>query len=223
VTGVTGSGKSTTLAAMIEYISKRRSGVIISIEDPIEYLFKHGKSIVKQREVGVDTHAFNTALKHALRQDPDVIVVNELRDLDTIRTAITAAETGHLVISTLHTIDAPKTMNRVIDVFPGDQQPQIIAQLANSLRTVVSQRLLPRAGSEGRVLASEVTVMNHAIRAVLRQRKFEQIPGLMQIGSHEGMHTLADLVLTSQITEDDYLTHARNPHVLESRLAPARR
>ena len=223
MTGVTGSGKSTTLAAMIEYISKRRSGVIISIEDPIEYLFKHGKSIVKQREIGADTHAFNTALKHALLQDPDVIVVSELRDLDTIRTAITAAETGHLVISTLHTIDAPKTMNRVIDVFPGDQQPQIIAQLANSLRAVVSQRLLPRAGSEGRVLASEVTVMNHAIRAVLRQRKFEQIPGLMQIGSHEGMHTLADLVLTSQITEDDYLTHARNPHVLESRLAPARR
>ena len=179
VTGVTGSGKSTSLAAMIDYISKRRSGAIISIEDRIEYLFKHGKSIVKQREVGVDTHAFHTALKHALRQDPDVSVISELRDLDTIHISITAAETGHLVVSTLHTIDAPKTINRVIDVFPGDQQPQIIAQLANSLCAVVSQRVLSRAGSEGRVLASEVMVMNHAIRAVLRQRKFEQIPGLM--------------------------------------------
>lgn len=228
VTGVTGSGKSTTLASMVEYISRRRSGVIISIEDPIEYVFQHHRSIIKQRELGVDTHSFAAALRQALRQDPDVILVSELRDLESIRTAITAAETGHLVISTLHTIDAAKSLDRLIDVFPGDQQPQIIAQLANSLKAVVSQRLLPHAEeSEGRVLASEIMIMNHAVRAVLRNRKFEQIPGLMQIASNEGMHTLdeslSDLVLEGKIKLEEALNHARDPHVLESRLAPAQK
>ncbi len=226
VTGITGSGKSTTLASMVEYISRRRSGVIISIEDPIEYIFKHGRSIVKQRELGVDTHSFSAALRQALRQDPDVILVSELRDLETIRTAVTAAETGHLVISTLHTIDAAKSLDRMIDVFPGDQQPQIIAQLANALKGVVSQRLLPHAKeTKGRVLASEIMVMNHAVRSVLRSRKFEQIPGLMQIGTGEGMHTLdeclSDLVLEEKITLEEAMSHARDPHVLEARLTPA--
>lgn len=227
VTGVTGSGKSTTLAAMVEYISRRRSGVIISIEDPIEYVFQHSRSIVKQRELGVDTHSFSAALRQALRQDPDVILVSELRDLETIRTAITAAETGHLVISTLHTIDAAKSLDRLIDVFPGDQQPQIIAQLANALKAVVSQRLLPHAkDAEGRILATEIMIMNHAVRAVLRNRKFEQIPGLMQIGTHEGMHTLdeclSDLVLEEKIKLEEAMAHARDPQVLESRLAPSK-
>lgn len=228
VTGVTGSGKSTTLASMVEYISRRRSGVIISIEDPIEYIFEHGRSIVKQRELGPDTHSFSIALRQALRQDPDVILVSELRDLETIRTAITAAETGHLVISTLHTIDAAKSLDRLIDVFPGDQQPQIIAQLANALKAVVSQRLLPHAKEGlGRVMASEIMIMNHAVRSVLRNRKFEQIPGLMQIASNEGMHTLdeclAELVLEEKIKMDEALAHARDPHVLESRLGPSQR
>ncbi len=226
VTGVTGSGKSTTLAAMVEYISRRRSGVIISIEDPIEYVFTHGRSIVKQRELGPDTHSFSIALRQSLRQDPDVILVSELRDLETIRTAITAAETGHLVISTLHTIDAAKTLDRLIDVFPGDQQPQIIAQLANALKAVVSQRLLPHAqDGEARVLATEIMIMNHAIRSVLRSRKFEQIPGLMQIASNEGMHTLdeilAELVLEGRVKMDEAMAHARDPQVLQSRVTPA--
>ena len=227
VTGVTGSGKSTTLASMVEYISRRRSGVIISIEDPIEYIFEHSRSIVKQRELGTDTHSFSTALRQALRQDPDVILVSELRDLETLQTAVTAAETGHLVISTLHTIDAAKSLDRMIDVFPADQQPQIIAQLANALKGVVSQRLLPAKNGEGRVLASEIMVMNHAVRAVLRSRKFEQIPGLMQIGTNEGMHTLdeslSDLVLENKITMEEALTHARDSHTLESRLAPVKK
>jgi twitching motility protein PilT len=213
---------------MVEYISRRRSGVIISIEDPIEYIFEHGRSIVKQRELGPDTHSFSIALRQALRQDPDVILVSELRDLETIRTAITAAETGHLVISTLHTIDAAKSLDRLIDVFPGDQQPQIIAQLANALKAVVSQRLLPHAKEGlGRVMASEIMIMNHAVRSVLRNRKFEQIPGLMQIASNEGMHTLdeclAELVLEEKIKMDEALAHARDPHVLESRLGPSQR
>lgn len=226
VTGVTGSGKSTTLASMVEYISRHRSGVIVTIEDPIEYVFQHARSIVKQRELGLDTHSFATALRQALRQDPDVIVVSELRDLETIRTAVTAAETGHLVISTLHTIDAAKSLDRLIDVFPGDQQPQMIAQLANALKAVVSQRLLPHAHpDEGRVLATEIMVMNHAVRAVLRSRKFEQIPGLMQIGSSGGMHTLdeclSDLVMEGKLKLEEALRHARDPQVLATRLASA--
>ncbi|HUF61948.1 MAG TPA: PilT/PilU family type 4a pilus ATPase [Verrucomicrobiales bacterium] len=222
VTGITGSGKSTTLAAMVEHISRLRSGVIISVEDPIEYIFQHAACIIKQREVGVDTHSFAAALRHVLRQDPDVILVSELRDLETIRTAITAAETGHLVISTLHTINAPKTLDRLIDVFPGDQQPQVIAQIANCLQAVISQRLLPRSDGSGRVLASEVMVMNHAVRACIRQRKVEQIPSLMQIGARDGMHTLdeslADLVFTGQITAEEARHHASRPDALNERM-----
>ena len=223
VTGVTGSGKSTTLAAMVEYISQRRSGVIVSVEDPIEYIFRHNRSIIKQREVGVDTKSFASALKHVLRQDPDVILVSELRDLETIRTAITAAETGHLVISTLHTIDAPRTLDRLIDVFPGDQQPQVTAQLSNALRAVVSQRLLPRSDKEGRALATETLIMNQAVRACMCQRKFEQIPGLLQIGNKDGMHTLDDslinLVALGQVDLEEALYHASDPNHVRAQFA----
>ncbi len=219
ITGMTGSGKSTTLASMVQRISQQRSGVIVSVEDPIEFVFQHDKSIVKQREVGADTHSFAQALRHVLRQDPDVILVSEMRDLETLRTAITAAETGHLVISTLHTIDAPKALDRIIDVFPADQQGQIIAQLSNALEAVISQRLLPRADGAGRILASEIMLMNHGIRAVLRQRKFEQILGLMEIAQADGMRTIddsiEDLFKRELITYPDALSHCRDRARLE--------
>jgi twitching motility protein PilT len=214
VTGVAGSGKSTTLAAMVKLISQTRSGVIVSVEDPIEYVFPHARCLIKQREVGRDTLSFANALRHSLRQDPDVILISELRDLETMQAAVTAAETGHLVISTLHTIDAPKALDRMIDAFPPNQQGQIIAQLANSLRAVVSQHLLPHLDGQGRVLATEVMVMNHAIRNCLRDRKFEQILGLMEIGSNIGMHTidesLSKLLAAEKIHAGDALTHARD-------------
>ncbi len=195
VTGVTGSGKSTTIASMIQKIANERSCVIVTIEDPIEFVFEHNFGLVKQRQVGDDTHSFASALRSALRQDPDVIVVSELRDLETIRTAITAAETGHLVISTLHTIDAPKTMDRLIDVFPSDQQAQIITQLGNALQAVVSQRLIERRDGPGRVMASEILRMNYAVRSCIQDRKFSQIPGLIQIGRQDGMHSMDESLL----------------------------
>jgi twitching motility protein PilT len=214
VTGITGSGKSTTLASMVKRISERRSGVIVSIEDPIEYVFEHSMALVKQREVGTDTHSFGAALRHVLRQDPDVILVSEMRDLETIRTAITASETGHLVLSTLHTIDAPKALDRLIDVFPPDQQNQIVAQLANALQAIIAQRLMPRADGKGRVLATEVMMMNHGVRACLRTKKFEQLIGLMEIGGGEGMHTfdesLGGLFAAKLITEEEAMAHARD-------------
>jgi len=160
VTGITGSGKTTTLAAMVEEINCTRAGVIVSIEDPIEYIFTHKLSRVKQREIGADTKSFPLALRHVLRQDPDVILISEMRDLETISAAITAAETGHLVLATLHTIDAPKAIDRIVDAFPADQQGQIIAQLANALQAIIAQRLLPRAHEDGRVACTEVMVMN---------------------------------------------------------------
>ncbi len=219
VTGVAGSGKSTTLAAMVQRISESRDGVIISVEDPIEYIFPHNRCLVKQREVGLDTLSFANALRHSLRQDPDVLLVSELRDLETMQAAVTAAETGHLVLSTLHTIDAPKAMDRIIDAFPAEQQGQIIAQLSNSLQAVVSQRLLRRADQAGRVLATEVMMMNYAIRNCLRQRKYEQILGLMEIGSQEGMHTidesLVGLLQQGAITGEDALSNCRDPAVIQ--------
>lgn len=223
VTGITGSGKTTTLASMIKRISETRSGVVISIEDPIEFIFKHNRSIVKQREVGQDTLSFSAALRHTLRQDPDVILVSEMRDLETMQAAVTAAETGHLVLSTLHTIDAPKALDRMVDAFPAEQQGQIIAQLANSLEAVISQRLLPHASGEGRVLVSEVMMMNYAIRNCLRDKKFEQILGLMEIGSNEGMHTidenLSKLLRMGQITADDALINCRDQVMIEKIIA----
>jgi len=225
ITGITRAGKSTTLAAMVKRISEQRSCVIITIEDPIEYVFPHAYGIVKQRQVGQDTHSFADALRAALRQDPDVILVSEMRDLETIRTAVTAAETGHLVMATLHTQDAPKALDRLIDVFPPEQQQQIIAQLANCLVGVVAQKLLPRLDGPGRVLASEILVANHGIRACIRDRKWEQIPGLMQVGSQEGMHTfdasLAHLAANGFISPNDAYAHARDQEFIEKRLRAA--
>ncbi len=213
VTGITGSGKTTTLAAMIRRISETRSGIIITIEDPIEFLYSHNSCLVKQREVGRDTRAFPIALRQALRQDPDVIVVSELRDLETIRIALTAAETGHLVLATLHTLDAPQSIDRLIDVFPADQQAQITTQLAGVLEGIVSQRLIPRADGQGRVLASEVLRANHGIRACIRDRKVEQLVGLMEISHHDGNRTIDQsigwLLQNGLITRDEAIAAAR--------------
>lgn len=214
LTGITGSGKSTTLASMIKRISETRSGVIITVEDPIEFIYPHLSCLVKQREVGKDTKSFPRALRQALRQDPDVIVVSELRDLETIRIALTAAETGHLVIATLHTVDAPQSVDRLVDVFPPDQQQQIVAQLAGVLQAIVSQRLIMRTDGQGRVMASEVMLMNHGLRTCIRERKIEQMVGLMEIGQGEGMHTidesLAHLLQTQQITAQEALFNCRD-------------
>ncbi len=217
VTGITGSGKSSTMAAMIKRIAASRRNMIISIEDPIEFVFQHSASLVKQREIGQDTHSFANALKSVLRQDPDVILISELRDLETISAALTAAETGHLVISTLHTIDAPKTLDRLIDAFPPNQQSQVIAQLANCLKAVISQRLLKKIGG-GRVLAEEVMMMNRSIRNCLREEKFEQIEGLIEIGAQEGMFTidahLLTLVKRGLITLEDAYRESRDETLL---------
>lgn len=216
ITGSTGSGKSTTLAAMVQQISRERSGIIVTIEDPIEFLFPSALSLVKQREVGTDTKTFSAALKHSLRQDPDVIVVSELRDQETIQAALTAAETGHLVIATLHTIDAPKTIDRIVDVFPPDQQNQIITQLANCLKGVISQRLLPRKDGQGRVLAVETMFVNPGVASCIRDRKIQQLVGMIEIGKREGMNTLDESVLdlydAGLISRDEALLNARDPH-----------
>jgi len=229
VTGVTGSGKSTTLAAMVQFIAQNRAGVIVTIEDPIEYLFQNARSIVKQREVGSDTHSFAEALRHVLRQDPDVILVGEMRDPETIRAAITAAETGHLVLATLHTIDAPKAIDRIVDAFPGDQQPQVIAQLANSLEAVISQRLIPLENGAGRVLVSETLAANTAVRACIRERRWEQLVGLIEIGSKDGMNTidesLAELYFARMISKEEAIGNARDRARIEGlmREAPAKK
>jgi twitching motility protein PilT len=220
VTGITGSGKSTTLAAMIQRISQTRSGVIVTLEDPIEFIFQHQSSLIKQREVGSDTHSFPRALRQALRQDPDVIVVSEMRDLETIRIALTAAETGHLVLATLHTPDAPQTVDRLVDVFPAEQQPQIVTQLSGVLQGIISQRLIPRADGAGRVLASEVMVATHGIRNCIRERKLEQLVGLMEIGHREGNRTIDEgltaLVETGWITREEAAFHARQRGLFDS-------
>ncbi len=227
VTGITGSGKSTTLAAMVKRMSENRSGVIVSVEDPIEFIFRHGKSLVKQREIGHDTLSFANALRHVVRQDPDVILVSEMRDLETMQAAVTAAETGHLVLSTLHTQDAPKAIDRMIDAFPADQQGQMIAQLSNSLRAVVSQRLLPHVDGKQRVLATEVMIMNYAIRNCLRGRKVEQILGLMEIGQNEGMHTidvsLENLVRQHQISPEEALANSRDQEAMGKVIAESKK
>lgn len=190
VTGPTGSGKSTTLAAMIGHMNAVRNDHIMTIEDPIEYLHKHDKSVINQREIGNDSHSFANALRAALRQDPDVILVGEMRDLETISTAITAAETGHLVLSTLHTIGAAKTIDRIIDVFPPHQQQQIRIQLASVLEAVVSQQILPKADGNGRVAAFEIMIANPAIRNLIREGKTHQMQTVIQTGSSIGMLTM---------------------------------
>jgi twitching motility protein PilT len=195
VTGTSNSGKTTTLASLTQHISRTRKASIVSIEDPIEYVFAHGQSVIRQRQVGADTHTFAAAIKSALRQDADVIVVSELRDLETMRTALTAAETGHLVVSTLHTHDAPSTILRIMDAFPEEQQEFVASQLAGSLRGVICQSLISRQDQPGRVMASEVMVGNSAIASSIRSRRLTQLPNLIQIGAVDGMHTIDDSLL----------------------------
>ena len=206
VTGPTGSGKSTTLAALIDEINRNRADHIITIEDPIEFLHKHKRCIVNQRELGTDATSFAEALRGALRQDPDVVLLGEMRDLETIGTALTAAETGHLVFATLHTQDASSTVDRLIDVFPASQQGQVRTQIAGTLQGVVTQTLLPTADGQGRVPAVEVLFPDDAVRNLIRQAKVEQIYSIMQTGTARGMMTLeqslADLVLRGIVTEE---------------------
>ena len=227
VTGITGSGKSTTLASMVRRISESRNGVIITLEDPIEFVHQHASCLIKQREIGSDTRSFPRALRQSLRQDPDVIVVSELRDLDTIRIALTAAETGHLVLATLHTPDAPQTIDRVVDVFPADQQPQIITQLATALEGIVCQRLIPRADGQGRVLASEVLRPSHGIRNCIRERKLEQIVGLMEIGYKEGNRTIDQSIMqlfeAHIITREEAMFNCRERKIFEEKPREAKK
>lgn len=214
VTGPTGSGKSTTLAAIIDLANRTRSDHIMTVEDPIEFLHRHKKSLINQREVGADTHSFTAALKHVLRQDPDIILVGELRDLETISIALTAAETGHLVFGTLHTQDAAQTVDRMIDVFPAYQQQQVRTQLASALQGVVCQTLCKKANGRGRVAATEVMLATPAIRNLVREGKTHQIYSAMQAGAAQGMHTmdqhLSELVKSSKITYEVGLEKCQN-------------
>jgi twitching motility protein PilT len=209
VTGPTGSGKSTTLAAMIDTINATRKDHIMTIEDPIEFVYEHKKAIVNQRELNAHTHSFANALKHVLRQDPDVVLVGEMRDLETIAAAVTIAETGHLVFGTLHTMGAAQTVDRIVDVFPSYQQQQMRMQLAGSLRAVISQTLLPRKRG-GRVAAREIMVLNQAISSLIREGKSHQLYGQLQTGASEGMVTLemdvARLLTREVITYDSALS-----------------
>jgi len=192
VTGPTGSGKSTTLAAMLDKINRELKGHMITIEDPIEFIHKHQACIVNQREVGSDTKSFQAALKYALRQDPDVVLIGEMRDLETIQAGLTIAETGHLAFATLHTNSAAEAINRIIDVFPSHQQAQVRAQLAFSLEGIITQTLLPRMGGRGRAMAAEILVVTPAIRALIRDDKIHQIYSMMQSGKKFGMQTMND-------------------------------
>jgi twitching motility protein PilT len=212
VTGPTGSGKSTTLAAIVDEINRNRRDHIVTIEDPIEFLHAHKRCIVNQREIGPDAHSFADALRAALRQDPDVILVGEMRDLETISTALTAAETGHLVFATLHTQSAPSTIDRIIDVFPAEQQDQVRIMLSNSLQAVVTQTLLPTADGRGRVAALEILLPDDAVRNLIRQAKTEQIYSVLQTNTGRGMQTmeqaLADLTMRRAVTIDEALTRS---------------
>ncbi|MDQ2983447.1 MAG: type IV pilus twitching motility protein PilT [Actinomycetota bacterium] len=225
ITGPTGSGKSTTLAALIDEINRKRSEHILTIEDPIEFVHKHKRCIVNQREIGPDATTFADALRAALRQDPDVILLGEMRDLETIGTAITAAETGHLVFATLHTQSAPSTVDRIIDAFPAGQQDQIRVQLAATLEGVVTQALLPTADGKGRVAALEILFPNDAVRNLIRQGKVEQIYSVMQTGTEKGMQTmeqsLAELTLRKVITLETALGRSSRPDQLFSLLERA--
>jgi twitching motility protein PilT len=202
VTGPTGSGKSTTLAAMIDKINKERRGHILTVEEPIEFIHKHQNCIVTQREVGTDTKAFGNALKYALREDPDVILIGEMRDLETIQAALTIAETGHLALATLHTNSAAESVNRIIDVFPAHQQSQVRAQLAFVLEGIITQTLLPKATGKGRVMAAEILVVTPAIRALIRDDKVHQIYSSMQAGKKFGMQTLNDALYALYVNRD---------------------
>jgi twitching motility protein PilT len=223
VTGATGSGKSTTLAAMIDKINSERRTHIMTVEDPIEYVHVHKRSLVNQREVGQDTESFKKALKYILRQDPDVVLLGEMRDLETIEAALTIAETGHLVFATLHTNSAIQSINRVIDVFPPHQQPQVRAQLSFTLTAVVTQCLIPQANGPGRSLALEVLLPNAAIRNLIREDKLHQIYSQMQVGQQgTGMCTLnqslADLVQRHLISTEEAFAHSNEPDELRMQL-----
>ena len=219
LTGATGSGKTTTLASMVDYINTQKAFHIMTIEDPIEYLHANKKSVVDQREVGSDTQSFAQALKHVLRQDPDVILIGEMRDLETIETALVVAETGHLVLASLHTSDVIQTINRIVDVFPAHQQNQVRIQLSMELLAVFGQQLIPKASGKGRVLASEVMVANHAVRSLIREQKVHQIYSLIQTGQKEGMRTmnqsLYDLYLNRSITFEQALARSSDPDDLQ--------
>lgn len=214
ITGPTGSGKSTTLAAMIDRINSEKKKHIISIEDPIEYVFEHKQSLVSQREVGADTNSFGRALRSALREDPDVVLIGEMRDLETIEAALTLAETGHLVLTTLHTNSAAQTADRIVNVFPPHLQQQIASQFASVLLGVVSQRLIPKIGG-GRVLATEIMVANSAIKSLIREGKNYQIPNIIQTSASEGMisldKVLAEFVSRGDITLEDALNYSIDP------------
>lgn len=215
VTGPTGSGKSTTLAAMIDLLNREVSGHVITLEDPIEFVHTHNKCIINQREIGTDSKSFSSGLRAALREDPDIILVGEMRDLETIATAITAAETGHLVLATLHTGSSTQTIDRIIDVFPPSQQNQVRVQLALILQGIVSQTLIPRADKPGRVAATEVLVSTAAVRNLIREGKTHQIPSVIQSSAEEGMHTmdnsLKDLYLMGRISYEEALKRTVEP------------
>jgi twitching motility protein PilT len=216
VTGPTGSGKSTTLAAMIDKINRELKGHIITVEDPIEFIHRHQSCIVNQREVGTDTNSFAAALKYALRQDPDVVLIGEMRDLETTQAALTIAETGHLAFATLHTNSAAETINRIIDIFPAHQQAQIRAQLAFVLEGVLTQTLLQKAKGRGRVMAAEILVCTPAIRALIRDDKVHQIESSMQAGKKYGMQTLNDALyvhyINREVTKDECLRASSSPN-----------
>ncbi|MDD6202753.1 MAG: type IV pilus twitching motility protein PilT [Lachnospiraceae bacterium] len=222
VTGPTGSGKSTTLAAIIDKANHNRDAHIITLEDPIEYLHRHDLSIVNQREIGLDSQTYANALRAALREDPDIILVGEMRDFETISVAITAAETGHLVLSTLHTIGAASTVDRVIDVFPPHQQQQIRVQLANTLEAVVSQQLMPTADGNARVAAFEVLHTNNAVRNLIREGKSHQLTSVMQTNRKMGMMTMDDniqqLFYAGKITKETAVQFAVDPDAMDNRL-----
>ncbi len=227
VTGPTGSGKSTSLAAMIDEINKTRSDHILTIEDPIEFMHRHQKCVVNQREIGNDAQTFSLALRAALRQDPDVILVGEMRDLDTISTALTAAETGHLVFATLHTQDAPQTIDRIIDVFPPHQQQQVRVQLSVALEGVITQQLLPTADGSGRVAACEVLVLTPAVRNLIREGKTHQIHSVLQTGASQGMQSMdsamAQLVRAGKITREMAESRSATPEELRRLLGAGMR
>ncbi len=220
VTGPTGSGKSTTLAAMIDKINRQRHEHILTIEDPIEFLHNHKNCIVNQREVGSDTHSFAEALRVALREDPDVVLIGEMRDLETVESALRIAETGHLTLATLHTNSAAATINRIVDVFPPNQQPQIRAQLSMVLEGIMCQSLIPRMGGSGRAMAMEILIPNSAVRNLIREDKVHQIYSAMQTGQEKyGMQTfnqsLAQLVLSKQISQEDAINKSSNVDELQ--------
>ena len=222
-TGATGSGKSTTLASMVDYVNSHRQGHIVTIEDPIEFLHRNKAGLVNQREIGGDTYGFGKALRSVLRQDPDVVLVGEMRDLETIEAALTLAETGHLTFATLHTSDTAQTINRVVDVFPAHQQQQIRTMLSFTLQAVMCQQLLPRSQGKGRALAAEIMIATPAIKALIRDNKSHQIPSIIQTSAQVGMRTMNqsifELYRAGSISHEDAIEHSPDPGELQNLLA----